>query len=200
MSKAILIRKLSLLLFLSVLTAGGILAIANVHPALAAGSKPVFDSEYHVFTPISQYQHTPYRPLEWDGRLSERGAIFIPAQVTSGQGYWRLVKAVWYNEQESQGKHHIFIDTLDISGWRQPGVKLLIHWEDGSHTIYSEAKPSEPYAANFDMYAVAPAYNANPNTGAPTDGVNGMGLGDFQHPTWPIHTSYGLTWRWTIAP
>ncbi len=84
-------------------------------------------------------------------------------------------------------------------GQRQPGVPVIIV-NGGSFTITTETKPGEPYAADFPMYAVAPAYDAYPNNGAPADRVDGMGLGDLQHPTWPIHTSYGLTWRWTIAP
>ena len=143
--------------------------------------------------------HQPQQPLEWDPRLDERGAALVPAQVTSGQGYWRLVKAIWYNEIESQGKHHIFIDMLDSSGQRQVGVPILI-LNGGSFTITTEAKPGEPYAANFAMFARAPAYSAHPNSGAPADQVTGMGLGDLEHPDWNIHTSYGLIWRWTIAP
>jgi len=177
----------------------GALLTTQFAPPVAA-SNPSPDSDQYVFIPLTWNQFTPPRPLEWDDRLNDRGATFVPAQTTSGQGFWRLVKAVWYNEEESQGKHHILIDTLDISGRRQTGVELLIHWEDGSHTLRFEAKPGEPYAANFAMYALAPAYNATPNDGTPADRVDGMGLGDLQRPTWPIHTSYGLTWRWTIAP
>lgn len=168
-------------------------------PHVAAASGPHSEPEHQLFTPLIQNMHQPQQPLEWDPRLDERGAALVPAQVTSGQGYWRLVEAIWYNEIESQGKHHIFIDMLDSSGQRQVGVPILI-LNGGSFTITTEAKPGEPYAANFAMFARAPAYSAHPNSGAPADQVTGMGLGDLEHPDWNIHTSYGLIWRWTIAP
>ncbi|MCX7670300.1 MAG: hypothetical protein N2439_09535, partial [Anaerolineae bacterium] len=34
----------------------------------------------------------------WDPRLTQRGTTLIPATVQPGQGYWRLVKGVWYAE------------------------------------------------------------------------------------------------------
>jgi hypothetical protein len=49
------------------------------------------------------------------------------------------------------------------------------------------------------MYSIAPSYRARPNDDAPADAVDGMGLGEIDDPTHGHHTSYGLTWRWTIA-
>ncbi len=192
-------RKLRLIILLSVLVVAGVVPADHYAPSVAAASNPSPETEHHVFTPLSQYQHAPQKPLDWDDRLDERGAALVPAQVSSGQGYWRLVKAAWYDEIESQGKHHIFVDTLDISGQRQIDVPILIV-NGGSFTITTEAKPGEPYAANFPMFARAPAYSANPDSGAPADHMTGMGLGDLEHPDWNIHTSYGLTWQWTVAP
>ncbi len=174
------------------------IGVTSLSP-VAAASIPHSEPEHQLFTPLIQNQHKPQQPLDWDPRLDVRGAALVPAQVTSGQGYWRLTKAVWYDEVESQGKHHILIDVLDASGQRQAGVPVLI-LNGGSFTITTETKPDEPYAANFPMYVHAPAYSANPNSGAPADQVTGMGLGDLEHPHWKIHTSYGLTWQWTIAP
>jgi hypothetical protein len=168
-------------------------------PPVIAASDPHPEAGHALFTPLTQNQHKRLPPLDWDPRLNEREAALVPAQVASGQGYWRLIKAVWFDETESQGMHHILVDTLDASGQRQAGVPVLI-MNGGSFTITTEAKPGERYAANFPMYALAPAYSARPNSGAPVDEVTGMGLGDLVHPDWPIHTSYGLTWRWTIAP
>ena len=168
-------------------------------PPVATASLPDSEPEYQLFMPLVRNQYKPQQPLDWDPRLDERGAALVPAQVTSGQGYWRLTKAVWYDETESQGKHHIFVDALDVSGQRQIGVPILIV-NGGSFTITTEAKPGESYASNFPMYVHAPAYSAKPNSGAPADQVTGMGLGDLERPDWNIHTSYGLTWQWTIAP
>ncbi len=140
----------------------------------------------------------------WDPRLDQRGAFLIPAQVTPGQGYWQLVRAVWYAENEPPvaGMHHILMDTLNSAGVRQTGVLFRVTTLDGLTelgTATTEAKPGERYAANFPMWEVAPFYRTAPADGAPADAVSGMGMGSIELPTWPIHTSYGLIWRWTIA-
>ena len=86
-----------------------------ISPPVATASIPDSEPEHQLFTPLILNQHKPPQPLDWDPRLDERGAALVPAQVTSSQGYWRLTKAIWYDEVESQGKHHILVDALDIS-------------------------------------------------------------------------------------
>jgi hypothetical protein len=139
--------------------------------------------------------------VDWDPRLCQRYAGLVPANVQPGQWYWRLIRARWYDEGEApfNGQHHIFVDTLDGAGARQVGVTVRFAWSGGYQDAMTEAKPGELYAANFPMYAVAPAYSAQPIGGGPADMVTGMGLGNIQHPTWTIHTSYLLVWRWTMA-
>jgi glucose/arabinose dehydrogenase len=167
-------------------------------PALAVGSGPT-----HVYLPLLFRQVSPLPELVWDPRLDQRGAVLIPAQPTPGQGYWRLVKGIWYDEQQSVGQHHILMDTLSLTGQRLPGVPVRISSLDDLTEwarVTTEAKPGEPYAANFPMYALAPAYRARPDDGAPADAVSGMGLGSLEHPLWKIHSSYGLVWQWVIVP
>lgn len=130
----------------------------------------------------------------WDPRLDERGAVLVEADVPPGGLYWRLHRAHWLNEQESAGRHHIFVDTLDENRVRMSGVPILVSWDDGSAAIVTQEKPGEPYAADFAMYALAPAYNAAPIAGYPADRVDGMGLGEIDAPYNAHHTSYHLTW------
>ena len=158
--------------------------------------------DYTVFLPFVQGNQLSDRtiaPLVWDSRLTERGAYLVPAQVVVGQGYWRLVEARWFNAQESEGRHHIFMDTLDSNEQRQSAVPIEIRWRDGNSVVVTEEKRGEPFAANFAMYALAPAYSARPAADAPADSVEGMGLGEIAEPHLAYHTSYGLIWRWTIA-
>lgn len=136
---------------------------------------------------------SPTPTISWDPRLDLRGAYLIPAGTSSDQGAWRLIAARWLDEAESAGRHHIYIDTLDTTGKRQTGVQVRIVWDGGETTVTTEAKPGEPYAANFPMFAVAPAYSAQPASG---DLVGGMGLGSIEQPAYKIHTSYELIWQW----
>jgi len=136
---------------------------------------------------------------QWDERLTERGAFLEEAEVVVGEGYWQLVEATWFDHRESQGRHHILLDSLDAEGQRQSGVPFEIRWGDGHARVKSEEKIGEPFAANYAMYALAPAYSVQPADGAPADRVGGMGLGEIDEPHLAHHTSYGLTWRWTIA-
>jgi hypothetical protein len=140
----------------------------------------------------------------WDARLTARGATVIPAQRQAGQGYWRLVQGQWFdvNDQPFAGKHHIFVDVLDASGHRLIGAPVRLAAVD-VRTVYgyvgTEAKPGEPYAGNFVMSEVAPAYRVEPFNGAPADAVAGLGLGSIEFPALAMLTSYGFTWQWTPA-
>lgn len=167
-----------------------------------------------VTTPAPAVRATPAKPTPtrpapvaeraWDPRLAQRGAQLIPAQVQPGQGYWRLVQARWFDEDDPPfaGKHYIYLDTLDPAGNRRTGVRIQMtsfDLKDDYGFVTTEAKPGEPYAANFAMYIVAPAYRVVPAAGAPADAVTGLGLGSIAVPDLPTLTSYGFTWQWTVA-
>jgi hypothetical protein len=171
----------------------GLALLCSSQTALATS-----DDVKTLFMPWVVQRYVPPSALSWDQRLTQRGAYLIPADVVPGQFYWRLTSARWYNEEESHGKHHIFVDTLDAAGQRQAGVPILFSWPDDSFTAETEMKPGEAYAANMPMYAIAPAYSAHPNN-APADSVAGMGLGSLIYPNKTIHTSYGLIWQWVQA-
>lgn len=149
---------------------------------------------------------TPCEPLvmDWDPRLCRRGVKVTPAAPQPGEGYWRLVKGVWYGPDEPPfaGQHHIFVDALRADGSRQPGVLFDVTNLDAT-TLFSrmttELKPGEPYAANFPMYKVAPAYRTIPSDGSPADAVTNLGLGSIEHPEYAYHTSYGFVWQWVVA-
>jgi hypothetical protein len=141
----------------------------------------------------------------WDERLTKRGTMLIPARVKPGQGYWRLIRAQWYdiNDPPLRGKHHIFIDTLDQSGKRQAGVRIRLSSYPDAKEIFgyipTESKAGEPYATSFAMTERAPAYRVEPDDGAPADAVTGMGLGSLEFPGMDMLTSYGFTWQWTVS-
>lgn len=169
---------------------------------LAGGAWPsatARGNEAGFLTYLPLQQHSVVTDRDWDSRLSQRGARLVPAEVAVGQGYWKLVRARWYNTEEAQGTHHIYVDALDETGVRKAGVSVRIAWSTDSIVVTTEAKPGDEYAANYPMYSLAPAYSAQPDDGAPADRVEGMGLGEIHDPYLAYHTSYGLVWRWTLA-
>ncbi|MCB0144196.1 MAG: hypothetical protein KDE50_30190, partial [Caldilineaceae bacterium] len=115
--------------------------------------------------------------LEWDPRLDQRTVQLTTAQPSPGQGYWKLIKGVWYDVTESEGRHHIFVDTLDPNSARQSDVPVLISWPDGNSTINTQLKPGEEYAADYGMFSVGYEYSARPDDGAPADTVSRLGMG-----------------------
>ena len=190
----------AILVVLVVLISGSWQLVAAGANVAAEDPPPV---RHSVYLPLATSGALP--TVDWDPRLTQRGAEIVPAEVESGESYWRLVKAVWYDENEPPvaGQHHIFIDTLDAMDERHTGVPVLIRSIWGPQdlgTVYTEAKPGELYAANWPMWEVAPCYSATPVDGVPADGVTNMGMGSIGLPTWKIHTSYGLIWKWTVAP
>ena len=52
----------------------------------------------------------------WDGRLGQLGIRLEEAEVATGGQYWRLVEAVWQDEKEAGGKHHIYVEVVDEQG------------------------------------------------------------------------------------
>jgi len=136
----------------------------------------------------------PQTPRTWDPRLDALGVRLEEAAVAPGQPYWRLVEARWANEQESQGKHHIYVNVLDENGERIIGQPVVVDWIDGQVVFKTEDKPKTECSCNFQMYTVLGAYNFFVQ-GLPSDKVLGMGLGTPEMPKWTIHTSFFLTFQ-----
>lgn len=116
--------------------------------------------------------------MEWDTRLDLRGAKFVPASAQPGQEYWALVEAKWLDEQESGGRHHIFMEPQDL---------MCRVWNGGTHFATKD----------FPMYSAGTPYSIQPETGIPADAVHGLGLGSIEQPDYKIHTSYRFKWRKT---
>jgi murein DD-endopeptidase MepM/ murein hydrolase activator NlpD len=155
-------------------------------------------------------QPTPPPPptRDLDPRLLARGVTFTFVEPQPGTWYWRITKAEWFNEEQSQGRHHIFVRVLDSGGNLAVGVPLTFFWSSGSDTKPTEHK-SDPwlasvglgadYSRDFGMNAVAPAYGVKMGDGKPTDSADGCGLGSLSQPDYKIHTSYFFEIRLVTA-
>mgnify|MGYP006935473635 CR=1 FL=1 len=124
--------------------------------------------------------------------LIAHGATYRPANVKTGQPYWRLVEA--QGPLQMGGRHHIYVDVLGEAGQRLTGIPVRFFWADGDTLTRTEAKPGDPAATNFPMYAGGNAYGCRVDSGLPSDELFGMGL----VPHAP-HVSYRLVFKRTLA-
>ncbi len=132
--------------------------------------------------------------LEWDWRLDALGVVVEPADVTLGQEYWKLVRAVYQAPDESGGNHHIYYTVLDEHGQPLANQKVWQGWPNDKIDAATDGqgKTDIPlwtsYAPDRGEYG---SYSAWVD-GLPSDRVIGMGL--------PLkrHVSFLLTWQRTF--
>jgi len=139
------------------------------------------------------------RERNLDSRLPALGVTIADASVGSGEQYWRLVEVRFADEQESGGKHHIYVDVIDENGVRLVGQPVTVMWGDGSDTQGLEDKPAPDYGYNYQMYAAGYAYNVKVE-GLPSDELHGAGMGDVNDRFKGIHTSYYLIFQRATRP
>lgn len=142
-------------------------------------------------------------PRDIDSRATQRGVTILPARVQAGDKYWRVVRVQWFDEQQSQGRHHIYIDTLDEQGKRVTGVPIRVDWPTGNHLTHTEAKPSEPWAANYPMSPSRNEFSVAPYDGSgKTDIVQGIGMGAETPGGFNagVHTSTGVVFQLATVP
>lgn len=147
--------------------------------------------------PAPEIQTASVRPRSWDPRLNQLGVSIEDANVQPGERYWRLVDAVWWDEQESAGKHHVYVEVLDQNGNRLVNHPVTVFWGDGSHTGNTEDKAPPDYGFNYQMYAAGYAYNVKVD-GLPSEVVKGVGMGSIEQRFYGIHTSFLLTFQETV--
>ena len=136
----------------------------------------------------------------WDQRLSQLGVRVEDANVAPGQEYWRIIEASWWDEKESGGKHHIYVEVLDENGNRVIDQPIKVYWGDGEYIGKTLDKPFPEYAFNYQMYAAGNAYNVEILGGLPSDKLLGAGMGDIERRAWGIHTSTLITYQKVKAP
>ena len=148
--------------------------------------------EWAAAAAVPQAKPQPARDL--DPRLGPLNVVISPADVPSGQSYWRLVKAYWQDKEESGNDHTIYVEVLDENGSRIVGQPVEIRWQDGSLPVITEDKPPYEYPANFPMYGTLGSYAVSVG-GLPSDTIHGLGMGTIEQPAFTIHTNFLLTFQ-----
>lgn len=109
--------------------------------------------------------------------MRDFGVTFTPAIVAPGQEYWSLIRAD--GPLQAGGNHHLYVDVLGYAGQRMVGVNVEFYWNDGRDVRPTEAKPGEPAALSFPLYAGGNAYGVRVAEARPSDSLYGVGLGNF---------------------
>lgn len=138
-------------------------------------------------------------PIDWDIRLSaklEPPVKLVPAEVQSGQTYWRLVRAYWQTPDEGHDKYHIFVNVLNKDG--VPITQPIVVENGGKLVVPAEPKPDSEYLINFPMSGTLGSYTVYVAGDAPSDRIVGLGLGFAKGGK--DHTCFLLTFQETVAP
>lgn len=108
------------------------------------------------------------------------GVRIVPAVVSPGQEYWRVIGVHHLAPAENQGKRNVFLDILDGTGQRahNPALSLQWGWEGQRPDEPSPPKPfdkpeDEP-ATNLDLYSGQRVYVAVSGDGCPSDRVENL--------------------------
>lgn len=139
----------------------------------------------------------PLPPREWDARLTARGVTVETPAVAPGQQFWRVVKARWWDEQESQGRHHIYVDARDSQGAPMVGVPFKAGWSTGVADGKTNGKSGFD-AGNFPMSKSLNEFNVSINTDVPSETLKGIGMGADGNSG--IHTSTGAVFQLVTMP
>jgi len=126
------------------------------------------------------------------------GVAIIPAAVTPGQVYWKVIRVHHLTSTENAGRHHLFLDAVDAAGERLYNSHFNILWDGGSDTVIIE-KQTPAAGANFPMWKWQVC--SVEGQGASSDRVINLRT---DHPNEPpgntmFHHSFAITFLRTIA-
>ena len=98
-----------------------------------------------------------------------------------------MVSAVYEDETQSGGNHHIFVTFVDSSGNPcQPDDQAWVSWPDGKQSLEIKQSGGQ-YTAEFPMYGLLGNYSVG--IGDNSDVISGLGL-PAKH-----HVNYRLTFQ-----
>lgn len=119
------------------------------------------------------------REIETDA--SNYGVKVVPfpeAGLRDGDYVWVAERVERLHEAEGEGRRHFYFETVDDKGNRLVGVPILVEWSTATKIVHSEAKPGEPWSANYPFTPGKNAFNATVVTDVASDKVNGAGMGE----------------------
>jgi len=133
------------------------------------------------------------RALYWDERLYAMRVYVAPADLSPGEGYWRLIEAVYEDDTQSGGNHNIYYTVKNASGNPQVGQTVWQGWPTGSASDVTDALGQGDIAmwASYIPELESGPYRAWVD--GTSDTVHGMAL-PLNH-----HVNFLLTWQRATA-
>ena len=114
------------------------------------------------------------------------------ANVPAGQKYWRLAKAIYFDEASAGGRVNILVATVDEEGKQMADVSVKMEWGGGEYTTRKTESKRDPFLLPYDLDIIAAHDMAGGSSfspergerggytitaeGLPSDIVSGMGL------------------------
>jgi len=127
----------------------------------------------------------------WDSRLDFIGITFEPYPQTDIY-VWRLVKADWQDETESNGQCAIFVKALDVNGNPLEGIGFDVA-RKGAVDIIKTKGTVDGYYGNYTLYGSLGTYDVSMS--GLSDKVIGVGYGVEIPPHDPAPTSFRLIFQ-----
>lgn len=178
--------------------------IAEYHTAVARGYQSPQGGDA-VFIPSAGAGRPPDVPAlpvrEFDPQAQDRGVTVETPELQPGTKFWFAQHIEWLDEQESQGRVHIYGNVYE-DGQNKAGVPLLVRWPGKRAPIKTEDKsrdtPPFDYWYNFPMTSSLNEFSIEVNDGTPSEVVKGIGMGANGNPS--IHTSTVVNWVLSTMP
>ena len=133
--------------------------------------------------------------------MTRYGLQIVPAEVTPGQAYWRIVYVEHYAPEKNNGMQNLFCDVLDEAGHRVYGAQILINWP-GASAVATVDKPANEPGTNCPLWKYQVVSASCMWGGLDSDRIEGVHTG---HPDEAVgntlfHHSFEVRWQKVTAP
>ena len=138
-------------------------------PSTSSGSRPPLTVSPQP-TAIPTVVGPTLTPIDW--KMPPWTSV-EPAAVAVGQKYWRLVKAVYFDEASAGGRVNIFVGVLDETGKGITDIPVKMEWGAGESTTRKTEDKFDYFLQPYNLSIVATHDMAAGSSFAPDRGERG---------------------------
>ena len=138
----------------------------------------------------------PALPREWN---MPAWTSVEDANVTSGQKYFRLVKAIYFAEASAGGRVNILVGVLDENGKELADIPVRMEWGAGEYTTRKTEDKRDPFLIPYNLNLIAAHDMAGGSSFSPDRGERGGYRVSVQDTPSDVVTGMGLPLRRHVA-